>query len=332
MDISIYTNHISGGWSPIQKMLGASEGALVHLSQCMAYREHDVKIYTTLPDGVEGHCEYKIAYYPRADFKMSDQSDVLLTWKDSGPWLLGARGKVNLHWSASIEHSWTTGMLSRLDKFICLSRFHQSKIPWVNDDKMGIIPLGTPYFGKGALTKDHLPSDAVNNCIYTSSPDRGLETLLRDWSRILEHWPHAELTITYGWDVFDKVTQGNPAAQQFRQLIERLANHPSITWAGAVTSEEYWKLLCEASHWIYPLNNPNSELFCLSAVEAQYAGCWPVVLHADDSGLSDTVDDYIDYNDFVNGKTEVQEKEALAPAMGWDEVFERYWQPLLVEG
>jgi hypothetical protein len=46
--------------------------------------------------------------------------------------------------------------------------------------------------------------------LYASSPDRGLEHLLRMWPQIKEKIPGAELHFCYGWNMFDKGYSNNP--------------------------------------------------------------------------------------------------------------------------
>jgi glycogen synthase len=85
----------------------------------------------------------------------------------------------------------------------------------------------------------------------------------------------------------------------------------------------YWK----SKYWILPLNNAESELFCLNAIKAQYCGCIPIVNKI--GALTETVSNYIEYNDFVKGKLEIIKSNNIIPLFSWKEVVDKFWDKIL---
>lgn len=93
--------------------------------------------------------------------------------------------------------------------------------------------------------KDGLKQDKL--CIYTSSPDRGLKYLQEIWPEVTEK-TGAVLKSSYGGSgkVFSPV--------------------------------EMNELYKTAKFWLHPMKNNAIELFCISGLKAQAAGCIPVVI------------------------------------------------------
>jgi hypothetical protein len=155
-------------------------------------------------------------------------------------------------------------------------------------------------------------------------------TLLQDWPLIKHHRPKAELVVTYGWGHFDAATRGDEDAQRFKGEVAELMRQDGVTYAGALDEGRLRDLLRQARWWVHPLNNPDGGLFCLSAVKAQLFNALPVVLHADDSGLADTVADYVPYAEWTRGNDLVIKRGApAASAVSWEALVRQFWQPLL---
>jgi hypothetical protein len=85
-------------------------------------------------------------------------------------------------------------------------------------------------------------------CVYTSSPDRGLEGLLNLWPRIVEQEPGASLVIAYGWDTYDKMAAARNDGRMvaWKEHVMRLiANTPNVEDRGRLPQDNW--LDCSAS-------------------------------------------------------------------------------------
>jgi len=120
---------------------------------------------------------------------------------------------------------------------------------------------------------DHKTPQKERLC-YLSSYDRGLEHLLYMWTDIKEKYPKATLHIAYGWENFDKLTQGNPERAEWKRGMELLMQQEGIFHHGRLSKQDLKELRQHCSIWAYPTHF--YEIFCITAVEAQVDGLIPV--------------------------------------------------------
>lgn len=121
--------------------------------------------------------------------------------------------------------------------------------------------------------------------VYGSSYDRGLEHLLKMWPEIKAEVPEAELHIFYGWNLFDKGYEGNPAMMEWKEKINELMLQDGITHLGRIGHEAVKKELENAGVWSYPTHF--GEISCITAMKAQAYGAIPVVVNY--AALQETV-------------------------------------------
>lgn len=172
-------------------------------------------------------------------------------------------------------------------------------------------------FKENQLSRQH-------KLFYGSSYDRGLDILLFMWPEILEKYPEAELHVCYGWDMFDKVTSGNPERQNWKASVSGMMNQKGIVHHGRVGKKELLKIRQECGIWVYPTYFP--EINCITALDAQKDGLVPVTMNF--AALAETVQSGV----LVDGEIrdlQTQEKylEALLNMMGdtkkWKEESEK---------
>jgi len=140
-------------------------------------------------------------------------------------------------------------------------------------------------FGNGINPDQFFPISERKNpfsCIYASNYARGLEFLLSLWPEIKKEFPKASLDIYYGREGFGILPKEK--AHQIIQTIDYLA-HLDVTEKGMVGHEELNRAYENASFWTYPCTNV--EVFCISALRAQFAGAIPVIIRG--TALSETV-------------------------------------------
>ena len=150
-------------------------------------------------------------------------------------------------------------------------------------------PWDTPY---GSDSKHIAYRDSIDawkdaplrnpkRVIYSSSPDRGLQTLLEMWPAILKQEPEAELHTFYGFGNWEKsVAMGlrtdipwlSPTAlRQIKHLIRSL---PRVHDHGSVSGTQLAGEMLVSGVWAYP--TWFSETNCITAAEMQAAGCYCV--------------------------------------------------------
>lgn len=94
----------------------------------------------------------------------------------------------------------------------------------------------------------------LKQCFYASSPDRGLDILLEAWPSVYQEHPDATLLITYG----------------------ATSNLPGVISMGEVDEETMNEIYKTSDIWCHPAIG--NELYCMTGVKAQAAGCVPVVI------------------------------------------------------
>ena len=120
------------------------------------------------------------------------------------------------------------------------------------------------------------PGEKKNRVVYASSPMRGLQILLDKWPTILGHVPDAELHIYYGFEDWKKLG-GGLEAHNLEELVKQMSFPPgesSVRYHGRVSPAAMVKALYASKVLAYPSTYP--ETYCLTALEAQAAGCVPV--------------------------------------------------------
>ena len=134
--------------------------------------------------------------------------------------------------------------------------------------------------------------------VYSSSPDRGLDVLLGCWPEIRKRVPEAELHTTYA-PVYARFRDAYPHLREFHARLEKLYEAAEgVVSHGHMGQRELANLYRQAQVWAYPSwtsldanggSGPFPEIHCITAVEAQAAGAYPVCL--DYGALRETVRD-----------------------------------------
>lgn len=177
----------------------------------------------------------------------------------------------------------------RYDSVLCLSEWHadffRSCYPRLNPELVRVTRNGLdPKRFKRIGTPDY-DYDMEEDCgernpkriIYSSSPDRGLDTLIGLWPRILAEEPEAELSIFYGIENLCRTYEIRgqaDAAVRTRAVLEHIKTLPRVTYRGMVSGRELAKEMLASGVWAYP--TWFTETSCITAMEAQAAGLYCV--------------------------------------------------------
>lgn len=290
--IKIYTNLVMYGWDAKQYEtgLGGSEEKLVELAEYLA-KDNKVIIYM---NGVHG--EYNgVSYQDHRAFKPWEPFDVFISFKNKEILTNSINASKILYFTTEIEPKFFKYELDTLDQIVYISNYHASRS--INNEKTIVQYLWADYerMDKNKVDKEE------GSMLYSSSFDRGLEDLLNNWSIVKDKLGVKKLYITYGWDFVDRIAKHNPPMVTWKKNMQKLIEkNKDIVMLGKVNIDEMYKMYWKSQYWVLPLNNPDSELFCINAIKAQYAGCIPVVNKI--GALQETVNEYIDYKDVIAGK------------------------------
>lgn len=285
MNIVMWIGPAIEAWDPLSpntKGVGGSETACIEVCKNLAHMGHKVTVYGCCPDseGIYDGVVYK--HFER----LRDEAincDVFISSR--APSIMAAnkvRAKLSLLWVHDIHVGPPSPDLDRwllkFDRILCLSQWHKqfflSVYPGLHPDRVVVTRNGIdPKRFAQALPK-------TNRAIFSSSPNRGLDTLLVNWPFVRQKVPDAELHVYYGFDVWEAFARGrnDPAEladiQRYKTALENAVRGGGVFWHGRVDQRTLAEAFLRSKVWAYPTNF--SETSCISAMEAQAAGAVPV--------------------------------------------------------
>lgn len=177
--------------------------------------------------------------------------------------------------------------IGKLNGVFCLSDWHKELVHRTHDIPYEkLIVTGN---GIDLRRFDENTAKTPNRFIYSSSPDRSLEVVLRLFPKIRAVLPGASLHIYYGFDNWDKSIRqtGNATQRQLRDRIWQLMDQEGVHYHGRVNQTELAAAFGASDIWLYPTQF--TETYCITALEAQAAGTLCVC--SDLAGLGTTVGD-----------------------------------------
>ena len=278
LDIVLFVGHGLEPWDPdtlAKTGMGGSETMAWEMAKRLRKLGHRVRVFGHLPalplyEGVEWYDQ--IAFHDLT-------ADVLITSRrpeavdDAFRNTFGCR----ILWVHDVHcgDSMTIARDMRIDRVLALSNWHRSVL-------MQVYPLLDP--GKIIVTRNGVDlkrfEDVAENwrhahdAIYSSSPDRGLETLLAIWPIVRKSIPDARLQVYYGfdnWEATARLTGDENSlkrAMHLRGIIERTEG---VELFGRVDGKILAKAFRLAGVWAYPTDF--TETSCITAMEATAAGC-----------------------------------------------------------
>lgn len=252
MTISFLVNEIHGGWEPTDTRLGGTEESVVRWAEELARRGHDVKVfYNGHTNQLIEFVEPLVNYYNRDLYQNHAKADICINVKSSEV----DPKEPTLY--LTNETDATQKDLSKYAGVIWPSEWALENI-LVNNPRRFVVPHG--YDPSDIYPGNKIPKQ----CLYASSPDRGLMTLLQAWPAVYEAHPDATLKVTYGAPEFEC---------------------PGVEFLGEVDEAMMNNLYRRSDIWCHPANG--GELYGITGVKAQAAGCIPVVIPT--MALSETV-------------------------------------------
>ena len=184
----------------------------------------------------------------------------------------------DLHGDPEVQHL-KDGGWNRYDKLVFVSNWQL---------QMYNAYLGVPY-SKSVVIKNAInpvsvtPKDKESDkvkIIYHTTPHRGLNILYAVFEKLAQEFDFIELDVyssfkIYGWEQRD---------EQYKDLFEKLKEHPQINYHGTVSNDEVKKALAKAHIFAYP--STWMETSCISLMEALSAGC--LCVHPNYAALPET--------------------------------------------
>lgn len=277
-DIVFYVGPGFEHWTPDSPNitgLGGSETAVIEMAKQLQALGRKVTVYAEASgtwDGVE--------YLHHSEFHGTNCKVFIAS---RTPWAIHHFGKVvadiSLLWVHDIHCGPRTPELEwalwQFDRVLCLSQWHReyflSIYPTLDASRVvvtrnGIVPERFAV----------LP-EKTNRMVWSSSPNRGLLRLLGFMREIRKKVPDAAVDIYYGFDCWETMMKLHNNQQQLQEIamykdqIAQAEAEGIAKFHGRRPQPELAQAFLRSKVWAYPTDFP--ETSCISAMEAQAAGC-----------------------------------------------------------
>ena len=113
-----------------------------------------------------------------------------------------------------------------------------------------------------------IPKDRTQ-CLYLSTPERGLRNFLTLWPRIIAKAPNANLVVTSGFQLYGWSDQQSADASE--GIYEAIGRMPRVEYTGPLTRKTYNRTVRGSGLLLYP--TAYEEQCCISALEAAAGRC-----------------------------------------------------------
>lgn len=237
MNISIIVNPIQGGWSPWDIRVGGTEESVIEWAVRLKQRGH---VVTCFHNGTHGEF-LGVPFVDRSAYL--DRTSRGITLNINYPDLPVDEPTVyfnNLTDAATHD-------FSGFKAIIHPSNYARETLRLDHPDQR-IVPHG---YDPETIYYD--PAEKIpHTVLYASSPDRGLSELEKAWPSVVESVPDAQLIVTYNGQL----------------------DTPNTLCLGNISNSDMAELYRTSDVWVHPALG--GELFGITAVKAQVAGCWPV--------------------------------------------------------
>lgn len=272
-DLVYYCGFTAEEWTPktaLEKGIGGSEEAVIHLSKQFASQGWNVTVYNNC--GAEEQVFDGVTYRPYWMWNYRDKQDVTILWRTPRPLDYGVNSEkifIDLH-DVVPDGEFTKERLAKLTKVFVKSDFHKSLFPSIPDDKITVVPNGID-----AKEFDDEPTKDKYLVINTSSPDRSLSACIKAFRKIKALEPRARFEWAYGWQVWDTVHGENGKMGEWKDALKKeMAELVGFREVGRLNHKEVAALYKRANIFFYPTEF--AEIDCISARKAQAAGAYPV--------------------------------------------------------
>jgi glycosyltransferase involved in cell wall biosynthesis len=272
-------------WDPdsIHSGIAGSEEAVIYLSQELAELGFEVFVFGDPPASSLHRSTTANPRYVDVNFNDFPRLDIAISWRmcTLAEDLKKIANKVYLWPHDVCSHRLSENEIQAFDGVLWLSEWQKSNWTKINP---GLKKFKT-IFGNGINPSQFPPITERENpysCIYASNYARGLDLLLSIWPDVKSDFPQATLDIYYGWEGFGILPEEK--ANKLRTAIYNLSDL-DVSEKGRVGHEELNRAYSSASLWTYPCTN--TEVFCISALRAQFSGAVPVIIRG--SALLETV-------------------------------------------
>lgn len=303
-----------------ERPLGGTETGIIRLAEALDRLGHEVSVFTPL----ENPPVSRPRYFPQSTVETHPPVDVFVAIRDWIPNLYKIEAKRRCLWTGDSYDQFSNFGLgdrrvaARIDELLTVSEWHARTLCEASGfplEKAWVLGNGIhlPYFD-GSETRE------PQRLIYSSTPHRGLIHVPRLLAMLREKHPTCEIHVFSSYKVYDQTTN-----RSFEELENLLKKTPGVILHGSVRQTELAREYMKASIWFYPTDF--EETSCITAMEAQAAGCVPVTTKL--AALPETIGDAGVLVDGLPGKGDYDVRyvhavsDLLSHPQAWEDLSRR---------
>ena len=277
LDIVFYVGYSVEAWNPAtakQNGIGGSETAVIEVARRLALMGHQVRVYG---DCIQRGSNQSIAgtydwvqYIDYREYK-NISCDILIASRRPEA-VDNAEFKFSILWVHDVHcgSQLTLKRATKIDKVFALSDWHKNYL----SRQYSFLNLNQLTKTRNGIDLSRFDKKVVRNphrAIYSSSPDRGMQTAIQIWPKVRERVPDAELHLYYGFQTWEACAD-DLQRKTIADLKALIAAHEGrgVFFHGRVSQEELAEEFLKSGVWCYP--TWFSETSCITAMEAHAAG------------------------------------------------------------
>ena len=301
-DVAIWCGHSLEAWGPESDGIGGSEKAVIQMAPRLQARGLNVTVYCNVPPAQRGLRADGVVWRHWSELNQERPRGAVIFWRGvsalESPWPIRKR----IYWGHDCQRAehWTDACIAAADDIWFLTKFHaktlggetlartESKI-WYTRNGIDSDLFAAP----GTIPRKD------TRVVYCSSPDRGVMTAIKTFQAAFKDIKDAELHIAYGFNrnfqaLAAKLEYGRVSDMDrdisfydYQKLVmAEVDKDPRIAYHGRMTGADLANLMKGSKVWLYPTRF--NEISCMSAMEAQAAGC--AIVASDTGALAETID------------------------------------------
>ena len=300
-EIAIWTGWAIGPWHPqdiTQRGLGGSETAAVRLAEQLSKMGWQVTLYGHFD---ESQLVDDVLLRHFQEYDQTRELDAFICFRNATRLDTRPNAKFVALWLEDLApaEGLTPLRASNLDRICAVSHWHKHQVeqvhPWLagmkDPEGRELVAACRNGIQRAWFLEEPVP-EREKRVVYSSSPDRGGDIMLEIWPLVRDQVPDAELVLTYSrW--YDIVAQQFQQAFEHRNRLVELLEQPGVRRIeGGLGQKQLANLMRTSLVWAHPswysaADAAFDETSCISAMEAQAAGC--AVVASNWGALTETV-------------------------------------------
>ena len=285
--IAFYCNEYGNAWwpnfgpssvGPNANGVGGSEEAVIYIARTLASAGYDVRVYADPIASDIGTISIDsgfLTWQHYSCFDVTQELDIFISWRYAASIMLGLHAKQRFLWIHDLidPYVFPTRYWDKVTGIFVQSEFHREFILQyaIDNSNVYVVPNGV-YMSNNCHGPNH--NDIF---VYGSSPNRGLEEVLKVWPAIKRFIPTATLEVYYGFNANVDIQLGRQMGSSYtnwKQKLLRLLGQEGVYYKQTVDHNTLMTAYSRTGFILYPTYF--QETGCITIMKAMACGSIPI--------------------------------------------------------